>query len=243
MAIRRASAKKLGQCRSARVRKSSVPELLAQPTVGRDDGSAVRWLVLPAVILAAGASTRMGSPKALLRAPDGRPFVARVVRTLTDAGVGPIVVVTGRDHDAIVDAVLSDRPQPVPHFARNPDPGRGQLSSLWVGMDAVLHPDAQGLLMTLVDVPMVAAATVVKVVDAWRRLRAPITRPAIGDRHGHPVIFDRAVFDELRRAPVGEGAKTVVRAHERELVNVPVEDEGCLVDVDTRDDYEALRQR
>jgi molybdenum cofactor cytidylyltransferase len=183
----------------------------------------------------------MGSPKALLHAPDGRPFVARVVRTLLDAGLDRIAVVTGSYHDAIVQAVTDDHPAVLPRFARNPDPSRGQLSSLLVGMEAILPPDGDGLLMTLVDVPMVAPATVTAVIETWRRTRAPIVRPAIGDRHGHPVIFDRAVFDELRRAPGDTGAKTVVRAHEHELVNVAVEDEGSVADVDTKEDYERLR--
>ncbi len=65
-------------------------------------------------------------------------------------------------------------------------------------------------------------------------------RPAIGERHGHPVVFDQRVFDELRLAPSDIGAKAVVRAHADEVLNVPVADEGCLVDVDTPRDYEAL---
>jgi len=199
--------------------------------------------MLPAVVLAAGASTRMGTPKALLPSPDGRPFVARIVRTLAAAGLDTIVVVTGADHDAIVSAVRADAPAVLPRFARNPHPGRGQLSSIWAGMDAVLTADTTGLAITLVDVPMVEVATVVRVVEAWRRTRAPVVRPAIGERHGHPVIFDAAVFGELRDAPLEAGAKVVVRAHERRLVNVAVADEGCLVDVDTREDYEALRRR
>ena len=68
-------------------------------------------------------------------------------------------------------------------------------------------------------------------------------RPAIGDTHGHPVLFDRAVFDELRRAPETVGAKAVVRAHEREIVNVQVSDEGCVVDFDTPLDYERYLKR
>ena len=198
--------------------------------------------MLPAVILAAGASTRMGSPKALLPAPDGRPFAARIVRSLLSAGLQRIVIVTGTAHDAIVRSIDEDGVPRRPEFARNPDPARGQLSSLWVGMDAAVDDRAEAMLVMLVDVPMVQVSTIAMVIDAWRRTRAPIVRPAIGDRHGHPVIFDRAVFAELRAAPVNGGAKVVVRAHEARLVNVPVEDEGCLVDVDTREEYEELRK-
>ena len=185
----------------------------------------------------------MGEPKALLPDPDGRPFVARILRSLLAAGVTDVVVVTGRDHEAIVNAVQQDGPAVHPRFARNPDPGRGQLSSLWTGMDAVLTPGSEGLMVTLVDVPMVDVSTIASVIETWRRTRAPIVRPAAGNRHGHPVIFDRSVFSELRDASVEEGAKAVVRAHERHVVNVPVTDEGCLLDIDTRADYEALKSR
>ena len=199
--------------------------------------------MLSAIVLAAGESTRMGTPKALLADPDGRPFVARIVRAFAEAGVTDAVVVTGMQHDAIVAAVTADQPPAMPRFARNLDPARGPLSSLWVGLDAVLpsHPD--GVLMTLVDVPMVRPVTIEAVVEAWRRTGAPVVRPAVGDRHGHPVLFDRSVFDELRRAPLALGAKAVVRAYLERLVNVAVEDEGCLVDIDTPDDYSAMLRK
>jgi CTP:molybdopterin cytidylyltransferase MocA len=182
----------------------------------------------------------MGSPKALLPTPDGRPFVSSIVRAFAAAGIIDIVIVTGRDHDRVVEAVRGDAPPVEPRFACNPEPSRGQLSSLWVGMDAVIAPTTAAMLVTLVDVPLISPATVTAVVDTWRRTGAPIVRPALGERHGHPVLFDRVLFQELREAPLEQGAKTVVRRHERELVNVPVSDERCLVDVDTPQDYEAL---
>jgi CTP:molybdopterin cytidylyltransferase MocA len=194
---------------------------------------------LPALILAGGDSTRMGVPKALLSAPDGRPFVSRIVEELLAADVTDIVIVTGRHHDAIAE-VMQCEPNRQVRLARNPNPDRGQLSSVWVGMDAAVTEASDGLMLTLVDVPLVAAAVVRQVIDTWGRTRAPIVRPAIGPRHGHPVIFDRALFEELRSAPLDLGAKAVVRAHAAEIVNVEVNDEGCLVDVDTPSDYEAL---
>ena len=85
--------------------------------------------------------------------------------------------------------------------------------------------------MTLVDVPMLRASTIRAVVDAWHERHAPIVRPAMGDRHGHPVLFDRLTFDELRRAPLSEGAKAVVHAYADRVLNVPVDDPGALVDI------------
>ena len=182
----------------------------------------------------------MGAPKALLTAPDGQPFVVRISRAFTDAGVDQVVVVTGASHDRIVEAVgRASLPVPV-RIARNPDPGRGQLSSLWTGMDAVVEVDTEGLLMTLVDVPMLSAATVEAVVSEWRRTGAPIVRPAIGAAHGHPVLFDRSLFEELRQAPLEGGAKTVVRRHETRIVHVVPPDDGCLRDIDTPEDYRSL---
>jgi molybdenum cofactor cytidylyltransferase len=211
-----------------------MPEVLMAPLLD------VRFGMPPGVILAAGDSTRMGSPKALLLTPDGRTFVTAVVETFAAAGIADIVVVTGRDHDRIVEALATAR-LPVPaRISRNVNPSRGQLSSLLTGLDASVTSDTQAVVVTLVDVPLLAAETVRLVVSEWQRTRAPIVRPAIGDRHGHPVIFDRRVFSELRSAPPDLGAKSVVRAHADELVNVPVTDEGCLVDVDTPGDYKAL---
>ena len=198
--------------------------------------------MLPGIVLAAGDSVRMGSPKALLPTPDGRTFVTRIVQTLHEAGIVEVVVVSGRDHEALVE-ILKENVAAPPLVVCNTDSSRGQLSSLWVGMDAVLRSDTDAILVTLVDVPMVAVSTVTHVIDAWQRTRAPIVRPAIGARHGHPVIFDRAILGELRDASIDAGAKAVVRAHERDIVNVAVEDEGCLVDIDTQDEYRKLLSR
>lgn len=186
----------------------------------------------------------MGSPKALLLTSGGKTFVAAIAETFAAAGIEEIVVVTGRDHDRISEAVLkavSNASLPIPpRIVRNPDPSRGQLSSLLTGMDALVTADTEAVVVTLVDVPLLTPETVRLVIGEWRRTRAPVVRPAIGDRHGHPVVFDRRVFGELRLAPLEAGAKSVVRAHADEVLNVPVTDEGCLVDVDTPRDYDAL---
>jgi molybdenum cofactor cytidylyltransferase len=202
--------------------------------------AALRCGMVRAVVLSAGESSRMGSPKAALRAPDGRSFVARIVDAFREAGIEDVTIVTGRHHDAIVAAMDRDSSPTLPRVARNPDPSRGQLSSLWIGMDAAVDADTEALLVTLVDVPMIDARTIAAVIDAWRQERAPIVRPAIGDRHGHPVLFDRALFAELRSAPLDEGAKYVVRKYAAQILDVPVRDEGSLIDVDTPADLEAL---
>lgn len=180
----------------------------------------------------------MGSPKALLRDRDGSPFVVRIVRTLGEAGLDLVTVVTSEpSHDAIVRALAVDGLAATTSCVQNPDPDRGQLSSIWVGMDAAVSPQVSGILLTLVDVPFVSSSTVRLVIEAYEGSSASIVRPADGDRHGHPVVFDRVLFEELRGADPSTGAKSVLHAHESEIVNVPVDDEGALADIDTPADY------
>jgi CTP:molybdopterin cytidylyltransferase MocA len=181
----------------------------------------------------------MGRPKALLTAPGGSSFIVTIAQTLAAAGLDDIVVVTGVHHDAIAGA-LAASPGPTCRLVRNPRPERGQLSSLLCGLDAVDAPGTEAILVTLVDVPGVAVPTVASVAAAWQARRATIVRPAADGRHGHPVIFDRRAFGALRAAPLDLGAKSVVRAFAGEVENVEVEDRGCLIDVDTPEDYEKL---
>lgn len=193
------------------------------------------------IILAAGDSTRMGTPKALLPDGDGRVFITRLLHTFAIAAISDVTVVTGAIHDRIVRAVAADAAGGATvRFACNPDPGRGQLSSLLTGLDAADAPGVQAVLLTLVDIPFVAPATIRAVVDAFARTGAPIVRPARGDDHGHPVLFARTIFDELRMADPAHGAKMVVRAHATEILNVEIDDDGALIDLDTRDEYERM---
>jgi molybdenum cofactor cytidylyltransferase len=91
--------------------------------------------------------------------------------------------------------------------------------------------------VTLVDLPLVSPDTVRAVVRAWQLSRAPIVRPAQGDRHGHPVIFDRAVFADLRAADLAVGAKAVFARHRAGILDVDVDDPGSFDDLDTPEDY------
>jgi CTP:molybdopterin cytidylyltransferase MocA len=186
------------------------------------------------IVLAAGASRRMGRPKALLPIADDT-FVTRLVRTLRQGGADTIVVVVGAEADAIAAAL--EHAGAAATIAVNPRPEDGQLSSLVVGIEALSGVDAAGALVCLVDAPLVRAATVARLIETFRRTGAPIVRPRSGDRHGHPVLFSRALFDELRCADRAVGAKAVVRAHTGEIAAVDVDDEGAFVDIDTPDEY------
>lgn len=194
--------------------------------------------MVPAAILAAGRSSRMGRPKALLTLAPHETFLSRAVRTLREGGADEVLLVVGHDAARLRAAVERDR-LPV-RIVENPRYGEGQLSSLLTAIELVDHPGVAGLLVTLVDVPLVSAETVRAVIDTYRRSGAPIVRPARDGRHGHPVLFDRSVFGDLRRADPAQGAKAVLRARRGEILDVPVTDEGAFVDIDTPDDYDRI---
>lgn len=180
----------------------------------------------------------MGRSKATLPLPSGETFLTRVVRTLLDAGVDDVVVVVGHAAEAIVeDFVKSGLPA---RFVHNPAYELGQLTSLVAGVNLVDRPGLEAVLVTLVDLPLVSAATVRAVIDRYRQTHAPIVRPMNGDRHGHPLLIDRSLFEALRRADPREGAKSIVRANASPQGDVAVDDEGAFADIDTPSDYKQL---
>lgn len=200
--------------------------------------------MIRAIVLAAGASSRMGQAKAALAVgTTGETVVARVVRTLLSAGLPDVTVVAGAHIDAVRAAMPAFEPRArvVEHLGW----AQGQLSSLLAGLAAVEDPQLEAILVTLVDVPLVRPASVAAIVHAWRQTRAPIVRPVDpstslrtdGARHGHPVVFDRAVFDDLRQADPAVGAKAVFAVHASRRLDVPVADDGAYEDVDTPADY------
>jgi molybdenum cofactor cytidylyltransferase len=194
--------------------------------------------VIPAVVLAAGKSTRMGRPKALLPLANGDTFLTRIIRTLLDAEIEDVVVVLGHEAEAIA-ASIAERDL-APRVVLNRDYESGQLSSLLAGLRAIDRPGVNAMLLTLVDVPLVSAATVRAVVARYRTSRAPLVRPVHGDQHGHPVLIDRLLFDALRRADPSSGAKPIVRGHVSAAGDVEVSDEGAFLDIDTPEEYERL---
>jgi molybdenum cofactor cytidylyltransferase len=187
-----------------------------------------------AIVLAAGASSRMGRPKALLPLDEGDTFVERIHRTLLDAGLDPIVVVVRPELEAPVRTVLP----PTTVVAVNRHPEHGQLSSLLVGLEALGWPAAA--LVTLVDLPLVRVGTVSALIAAWARSGAPLVRPMTRGRRGHPIVVAGPVIAALADADLQTGAKPVVHAFAAQALDVVVDDPGTLDDVDTPEDYARL---
>lgn len=192
------------------------------------------------IVLAAGASRRMGMAKAgLLLA--GRTFLAHALTALDEGGVDALVVVAGAAPESLT-AALPDASRGAA-VVQNPKPERGQLSSLKVALEHVCGtwPDAEFAVVSLIDHPAVRPATVAALLAAARQPAAPaIVLPAHGGRRGHPVVFARTIWPELLSTADELGARAVVRADPARVRVLDVDDPGILLDVDTPDDLRRL---
>ncbi len=177
------------------------------------------------VVLAGGSSTRMGRPKATLAWAETN-FVGAVLGTLSEAGASPLVIVCG-EHAAETNGSLP--PELAVTQLRNPEPGRGQLSSLQLALAAL--SDVEGALVALVDHPAVRTDTVAGLLHAARPDR--IVLPRHQGRRGPPVFFGADIFAELLATAHELGARAVVRANPARVVELDVDDPGIHVDIDT----------
>ncbi len=189
------------------------------------------------IILAAGASSRMGSPKALLDYR-GETFVRRLARILAHV-CDRVIVVLGY-HAAAIRESMEASTGPQAEFVINPFPERGQLSSLQTGL-AAMPEDTDGFLFIPVDCPAVEAETVRMLAQEFRR-REPgvmLVIPQFQGKHGHPVCADGALAGEFLALPAEGQARDVVHGHIAQTRYVNVDDVGILRDAD---DPEAYRQ-
>ncbi|MBX3131948.1 MAG: nucleotidyltransferase family protein [Gemmatimonadaceae bacterium] len=187
-----------------------------------------------AVVLAAGASRRMGRNKLLLPV-EGEAMVHRTVRRVRDAGCEPIVVVTGHESARVREALAAQDLR----YAESPDPTGPTSASLHAGLRA-LPNDVDAALVMLADMVQVTTPMLRALVDGLAASDAPLGVSRYGDVLAPPLVFRRALWPELL-AWQGEGCgKAVVRAHEGEaqMHDWP---EAALQDVDTPEDYDAAR--
>lgn len=197
-----------------------------------------RTLALPAaVILAAGRSRRMGTPKPLLEW-DGATVLGSIRRDCREAGLSLVRVVLGPDAPVIAAAAEIDPREVVV----NPTPDQGgQLASLQLAIRALAPFKPAAVLVWPVDHPGVSPATVAALIEGWQNGGHPVVRPVTQDRGGHPALFDAALFDELLLADPSRGARAVVGAHRDAELRIACDDPGAVKDLDTPEDYEAAR--
>jgi len=187
---------------------------------------------LPAVLLAAGGSTRMGRPKQLLPYR-GRSLVRHAAETVIAAGFGPLFVIVGNEADA-VRVAIANLPIVIVH---NEHWQRGIGSSLRCGIERAIEvlPSAAGLLVMLTDQPGVCADHLRALRAAWKSDRIAASHyaraPAV------PAIFPANLFAEMLRLPDDAGAKSILQRHADRTALVQLDKHD---DIDRPSDYERL---
>lgn len=190
--------------------------------------------MISSVVLAAGMSTRMGTPKALLDW-GGEPLICFQVRQLLDAGVDEVIVVLGYKADDISREMRRLKCR----IMLNPRYHMGRAASLRIGAKAV-DRDAEAILITNVDSPR--SADFLRKLIAGHAADSAITRPVFEGKHGHPVIVSGHLRPELLEvADVSGGMMAVIEAHRAEIVDVAT-DATCDLDFNTPEEYEAARR-
>jgi molybdenum cofactor cytidylyltransferase len=188
--------------------------------------------MIASILLAAGMARRMGGINKLVVEIDGIPIVARVADALLEANAGPVLVVVGHRAADVRRAMASRNVV----FVENRRYEDGLASSLRAAIEAAA--DAEAALVALADMPRLRAEHVRAVVEGYRA-GAAIVAPVYAGRRGHPVLFDARHFDELRGLEGDVGARAILERHG--VCEVPVEDAGIHLDVDTPEMLASLR--
>ena len=189
--------------------------------------------MVSAVVLAAGASTRMGRQKLLLPF-GGEPLVRRAVRQVCDAGFDDVLVVLGSEHEAVLPALEG---LPVRH-AVNLQFATGMGSSFRTAVEHLADSDAA--MFALADQPFVTTSEYRAVLDTFRQDAPPIVSVRYGEVMAPPHLFQREFFPEL--AELQHGARSVLLRHvaRTTILHFPAD---LLVDIDTPEDYELAKSR
>jgi len=188
-----------------------------------------------AVILAAGASRRMGEPKQLLRL-GGKTLLEGVLDNARGAAVHEIVVVLGASAENIRQQVDLGGIKVVINSSHE----QGMGTSLGAGL-AALDPAINATLILLADQPFVRAATLDRICGEYRRSHAQIVIPLYNGFRGNPVLLDRSVFPEVMSLSGDVGCRAIFGNHLEGIVKLPVDDVGILLDIDSKADFEKLQ--
>ena len=184
-----------------------------------------------AIVTAAGISSRMGGFKPLLDI-DGKSMIRRVVDLMLASGADPVVVVTGYQAGD-VEKHLADAGV---LFVRNERYYETQMFDSLLAGATVLPSETERILITPADIPLVKEGT----VQALLAAQGQFVRPLCRGKTGHPVILTRELLERLGDYSGFDGLRGAMEAYGITPVDVAVDDQGTLLDGDTRDDYAAL---
>ena len=172
----------------------------------------------------------MGRPKALLPYREGT-FLEHLIQVTRDPRIGITRVVLGAGAENIQAVAKLDDSIVV----LNPDWALGQLSSIWAGVRSLEGVGMDGIVLCPVDHPLVSASLVSELVDRFYEEKRAIVLPTYRGKRGHPVIFSSQLFGELLAAPAEMGARAVVWAHAADVLEVPTDEEGVILNLNDPD--------
>lgn len=191
---------------------------------------------IAAVVLAAGASTRMGRNKLLL-ALNGETVVRRAARTAISAGLDPVIVVTGHARDEVESELHGLRCRSV----FNGEHANGTHTSVVAGIGGVGDEACAAAIVMLADMPLVTPSMLRALIERYRESGAPLAASRYGGEvNAPPILYDRRLFDELRNMDARCG-REVVRRHRHAAVEVAWPAEAAR-DLDRPEDYDWIRQ-
>jgi molybdenum cofactor cytidylyltransferase len=187
------------------------------------------------IVLAAGGSTRFGQPKQLLDWK-GQPFVRVIAKTALEAGLSPVIVVTGANAQQ-VEASVKDLNVTI---VRNETWESGQGSSIGTGIRSLASasPAVGAAIFLLTDQPQVTTSILRALVEKHAAGLYPIVAPMVTDRRANPVLFDRVTFSDLAELEGDVGGRGIFHKHRVEYL--PWHDDRLLLDVDTPEMYQRL---
>jgi molybdenum cofactor cytidylyltransferase len=200
---------------------------------------------LAGVILAAGESSRMGRDKALLPWPPsatGQPtpkgnFLSATIASLAFS-TDFVVVVAGENTALLAPVAYAHGAS----LVTNPEPSRGQFSSLQIGLREVLNRGRDSAVITLVDRPPVSSATVKFLREAFESADHNIWAvvPEYAGRHGHPFVAGRELIEAFLQAPATSSARELERRYQDRIQYTPVDDPFVTLNINTPEDYASL---
>lgn len=190
-----------------------------------------------AILLAAGSSDRFGRPKQLLDVR-GKKMIQIAVESLLRSRVSEIVVVLGYAREQIR-KYLEGYPVKV---VENLQYRKGQSSSIKRGLESISQ-EAEAALFMLSDTPLVGHEIIDLVIGKYEETGSPIVAPFYGERRGHPVLFDRGLFEKLRALEGDVSGSGIIRRHSKQVMRVQVDSDAVVFDVDNEEDYQRLLRR
>jgi molybdenum cofactor cytidylyltransferase len=186
-----------------------------------------------AIVLSAGASLRMGQPKALMNMK-GKTFLQQIIDVLSATKISEIHIVLGSSAEQIRATLVQFRGK----IIYNAHWQEGQLSSIIVAINSLDVHSVDAMMLCLVDHPLIAEKTVNELLFSFAMSRKKIIVPTYCGQRGHPVIFSRDLFSEIKNALAKNGARSVLQKFPNEICEVPTTDAGIVANIDTIQDYE-----